>query len=220
MLIWILIVLAALSVFLAYSGYLPGHTSIGWALLAVYFVVYCAFVFRWLPGLEIKGFGDAPRAVATMLFCGFLLGIQGPLVLELVSHLVLPDPSRGLKLIKVYSEAETKVVKDDLPGAILEYEKVIAEDPDDIVARFRLAELCCQNEEYRKAAMGYEAILARKKLLSTSQHCSALTRLSEIYAEHLNDTATARTFVQTIVDQYPGTKYAGYAIERLKNIPG
>jgi tetratricopeptide (TPR) repeat protein len=214
-LLFLLILMIALSFYLAYSDYLRGRTYIGWGFLVVFAAIYLEFASLWFK--RSQGATDMFIAV---IACVFLLMTQGPLIVELISLAVMPDPSRGVKLVKVYTEAERKVSQDDLPGAILEYEKVIAEDPDDIVARFRLAELCHQNEEYRKSALAYEAILARKEQLSTSQHCSALTRLSDIYAERLNDAQTARKFVQTIIDEYPGTKYAGYAMDRLKNIQG
>lgn len=213
-LFFILLVLAGLSIFLAYSGYLEGRTYIGWAYLVVFLVIYFQFVSLWYKKMD-TAFGMYVSALGLTL----LLMTQGPLVVELISQALLPDPSKGLKLVKVYSEAEKKVAQDDLPGAILEYEKVIAKDPEDIVARFRLADLCHQNEDYRKAALAYESIIARKQQLSMSQHCSALTRLSELYSEHLHDVQKAGIFVQAIIDQYPGTKYADYAAERLKNLP-
>ncbi len=217
-LIWVLcvcvlLVLDGFSIYLAFSGYLPGRTNVGWIFLGVYLAMYLAFAIGTYKVLAMS--------VTTILYVivlVFLLVLQGPLVAELVSQSVIPDASRGLKLIKVYTEAERRVAQDDLAGAIVEYEKVIAQDPDDVTARFRLAELCYQNEEYRKAAMAYETLLAREKELDMNRHCSALTRLSEIYAQHLGDIEKARKHVQTIIDKYPGTKYAGYAMDRLDSL--
>jgi tetratricopeptide (TPR) repeat protein len=208
-----LLTLSGVSIYLAFSGYLPGRTYIGWTFLGFYVTIFLAFAIFWLRPMQ-----NPFMQFFAALLLGLLLATQGPLVVELISQAVMPDPSKGLKLIKVYTEAEKRVVQDDLPGAIEEYEKVIAEDPDDVTARFRLAELCYQNEEYRKAAMAYEALLAREKGLDVNRHCSALTRLSEIYAQHLGDTKSARKHVQTIIDKYPGTKYAGYAMDWLENL--
>ncbi|UCD59000.1 MAG: hypothetical protein JSV16_07830 [Candidatus Hydrogenedentota bacterium] len=209
----ILIILAVFSIFLAYSGYLPGRTYIGWTVLGLYGAVFLWFAGVWLSKLQ------SPFSLFFAAIClALLLALQGPLVLGLMSQTVMPDPSKGLKLIKVYTEAEGKVAQDDLAGAITEYEKVIVENPDDVAARFRLAELCCENREYRKGAMVYEALLAHADKLDISQHCSALTRLSEIYVQHLGDVESARRHIQTIIRMYPGTKYAAYAIEHLGNL--
>ncbi|RJP65265.1 MAG: hypothetical protein C4532_17875 [Candidatus Abyssobacteria bacterium SURF_17] len=208
-----LLVLTGVSIYLAYSGYIPGRTHLGWAYFGFVLTVYFAFAY-----LCFRSIHDPFALFGSVLLMSLLLATQGPFVLELISQSIMPDPSKGLKLIKVYTEAERKAAQDDLPGAIAEYEKVIAEDPDDMTARFRLAELCYENEEYRKAAMSYEAILTRASRLDVHQHCSALTRLSEIYATHLNDIKGARKHVKTIIEKYPGTKYAGYAMERLDKL--
>jgi tetratricopeptide (TPR) repeat protein len=153
-----------------------------------------------------------------ILFLTGLLGLQAPLIAELIAQATLPDPSRNLRPLKVHTTAERKVAEQDLPGAIAEYEKIVADDPKDIDARFRLAELCCEHEEYRKAVAVYEALLGHPRKLGIGQHCSMLTRLSEIYARHLGDPTMARQYVQTIIDTHPGTKYAEYAEARLSNL--
>ena len=153
-----------------------------------------------------------------VIFLVLLLALHGPLVAELMTLAVMPDASRGLKLLKIHTEAERKVVDDDLPGAIEEYERIIAEDPADTAARFRLAELCYQNEEHRRAARAYEDILQKVGNLGVDQYCSAVTRLSEIYAYHLGDATTARRHIQSIIQKFPNTKYASYARERLDSL--
>jgi hypothetical protein len=123
-------------------------------------------MFRWLLSMSNE----------TVLFnifrilgvCMGLLYIQGLFVLELVTYTFMPDPSKGLKPMNVYSLAEKKALQDDLTGAIAEYEKVIAEAPDDLTARLRLAELCCENEDYKKAVMACETLLAREQRLDST----------------------------------------------------
>jgi tetratricopeptide (TPR) repeat protein len=168
----------------------------------------------WRAGAGGLGIG----ALFHIIFLSLLLMLQAPLLVELVTLAVMPDSSRGLKLLKVHTEAEKRVIQDDLPGAILEYESIIAEDPGDIEARFRLAELRYQNEEYRKSASAYEALLGHSQELDMDRHCSVLTRLSEIYAHQLGDVETARAFVQRIVSEYPDTRYADYAREHIDNL--
>jgi len=212
-LLCILLALGGVSIYLAYSGYIPGHTDLGWAFLGVYLIVYLMFAIAWVS--TITGPFSSMFAVVGL---ALLLALEAPLVVELVSQSVMPDPSKGLKLIEVHTEAERKVAEDDLPGAIAEYEKVIAENPVDVVARFRLAELCYEDHKYHKAVTAYEALLSYTQKLDISQHCSALTRLSEIYAQRLGDVESARRHIQTIIETYPDSKYASYARARLDNL--
>ncbi len=212
----ILSALGAVSLYLTFTGFFPGRTHIGWAFLGVTMAVLLTFVV-WHSGTgEVT-----PATYGNFFYVLFLLIFlipQGPLIVELLSLAAIPDPSKGLKPLKVHTDAERKVVEDDLPGAIAEYERIIAEDPEDIEARFRLAELCCEDEQYPKATAVYKALLECAKDLSISQHCSALTRLSEIHARHLGDVHTARSYIETIIQKYPDTKFAAYAKDRIDNL--
>ncbi len=147
-----------------------------------------------------------------------ILATQWPFVLELFSRSFLPDPSRGLKVIKTYSAAERRVSADDLPGAIEEYEKEIASDPGDVTARFRLADLCYQNKDYPKSIDAYKGLLELKSKLDIHQHCSALMRISEIYAQNLNNVEQAREYLDIIIREHGDTKYAVFAADRLQNL--
>jgi len=212
----VLTILGAISIYLTFTGFFPGRAHYGWALLGISFTVFFGSVVINAGAGEI-GF-ETVFSLVYVLFLSAFLALQGPLVLEMISLTVIPDPSKGLKPLKVHTEAEKKVVEDDLPGAIAEYERIITEDPEDYDARFRLAELCCENQEYRKAATVYEEVLKLAEGLSVSQRCSALTRLSEIYASHLGDVNNARRCIRTIIESHPDTKYAGYAEDRLSNL--
>ena len=198
----VLFVLGVVSIHLTSSGYFPGRARVGWALFGIALAMFFPTA-TWGAG---TGGGAGVGALFHIIFLSLLLMMQGPLLIELITLAVMPDPSQGLKLLKVHTEAEKKVIQDDLPGAILEYESIIAEDPGDIEARFRLAELRYQNEEYRKSAAVYEALLGHSQELDMDRHCSILTRLSEIYAHQLGDVETARAFGHRIVSEYPDTR--------------
>ena len=203
--------LGILSNYLTFSGYIPGNTKIGWTLVCA-----ALAVFSWPLILMSRSEQAGVGILLHIIFLGVLLAMQAPLVAELIT--LIPDRSRGLKVLKVHSEAEKRVNDDDLPGAIEEFDRIIAEDPHDLEARFRLAEICCRNNEYRKAATTYEALLKSAKKLEMSSRCVALTRLSEIYAQHLGDVGRAREIINLIIDKYPDTKYARYAKERLSAV--
>ncbi|MBI4831529.1 MAG: tetratricopeptide repeat protein [Candidatus Lindowbacteria bacterium] len=206
-----LLAISAISLYLTHSGFITGRTTIGWVVVGIYAAVFLTFVFQWLPKVSMNPFLNAAILV-------FLLMPQGPLVFDLLSQAITPHSSGGMRLVKAYSAAEGKLAQGDLKGAIVEYEKVLANDPKDTVARLRLAELCLQSGEYLKAAAAYETMVAQKRRLSMGSRCSALTMLSEIYAKRLGDIERARKCLQMIVKDYPETKYARYAAERLINL--
>lgn len=212
-LLCILAVLGVFSIWLAYSDLVAGRAFLGWGVLACFAVVYAMFASAWLEDM-----GDAGGLFVAAIALALILMTQGPLLFETITQSFVPNSSSGLKLLKVHTEAEKKVIEDDLPGAITEYESIVAEDPDDLDAVYRLAEICCENQDYVKAAKAYHAIVTHGRDLGISQHCSALTRLSEIYANNLGDIEKARKCIRIIIKEYPETKYAGHASARLENM--
>jgi hypothetical protein len=102
-LILILIVLAVASIQLAFSGSLQGREYLGWILLIIFGVVAYESVAIWMsrhPGPISK--------LATGIVGALLFATQAPLLVELISQAVLPDRSKGLRLLKVHTEAEKK----------------------------------------------------------------------------------------------------------------
>jgi tetratricopeptide (TPR) repeat protein len=208
-----LLALAVVSIYMSLSGYLPGRTHIGWAFLAAFIAGTAVFGVIWF-----SRYTDAVGQFLGLMIIIVLLASQSPLAAELVSQGAVPDGSKGLKLLNVHTSAERMVIEDDLPGAIAEFERIIENDPEDYPARFRMAEVCCQAEDYRKAVAAYEALLEYAGELSRDQHCLALTRLADIYANNLGDTANARRCIHMIIEKYPNTSYAGHARARLANL--
>lgn len=211
-----MLVSAAACLSLTSSEFIRNHTTTGWVLLGIYLVLCFTFMFRWLGSMSNETV--LINILKILVVCTCLLYIQSLFVLELITCTFMPDPSKGLTLMNVYSLAEKKALQDDLAGAIAEYEKVIAEEPEDITARLRLAELCCENAEYKKAVMAYEALLARAKRLDANQYCTVHSRLSDIYAARLADREAARKHVRAIIEKYLDSKYAQLAEDRLATL--
>ncbi|RJP23010.1 MAG: hypothetical protein C4520_07120 [Candidatus Abyssobacteria bacterium SURF_5] len=209
----ILALLIAVSIWFAYSGYVEGRTTIGWVFLFIFLIVYVEF-----SGLLYARTDDAAGLFVLVLSMILILMTQGPLLFELISLGVMPNPARDLKVIKSYAKAERKVAEEDVAGAIAEYEIVIADDPHDVTARFRLADLRYQAGDYRKAVEAYAEIAALTEKLDMNQRCSALMRLSEIHAQNLGDPENARKYLNMIINEYAGSKFAGYAMDRLNQL--
>jgi len=215
----LLLVMIIISLWFAFSGWVERYTILGWVFLAVFSAVYISFCKVWFASL-VDSISGIMISLLSVVLSGLILATQGPLLLELISWSVTPDPSRGLKTVKFHSAAERKVIEDDLPGAIAEYEKIIAGDPDDIEARFRMADLCYQNKDYQKAVEPYQALANLSEKLDLSQHCSSLMRLSEIHAQNLGDFAGARKFLEKIIEEHPDTKFSEYVADRLEILGG
>jgi tetratricopeptide (TPR) repeat protein len=210
----LLVIMGYFAYRLSVSGILDKYEYLGWIYFGGYLLIYIPFVAAWFRAKgEVTGW-----EILHIILLAILVLPLGHLGAELIKITVMPDPSKGLKLLKVHSEAERKVVEDDLPGAIEEYEKVLAKDSSDIAARLRMADLCNEAKQYEKAAAAYEVLLRKPQGLGVDQHCSVLTRLSEIYARQLGEYEKAREVVQLIIDKYPDTEYAKFAKDRLSNL--
>jgi tetratricopeptide (TPR) repeat protein len=209
----LLIGLALLSLQLAFSGNLEGRLLRGWILLIVVVVLTIELI-----GTAIYRYTDPAAKFAVGTIGVILFGSQTPLFLALIVETFSFKRSKGLNLLEVHSEAERLAIDDDLPGAIREYARIVAEKPEDIDSMLRLAELLSEHGAYRKSARVYENLLAHADKLKMARHCSVLTRLAELYAHQLGDIEKARAFTRTIMNQYPDSKYARYAMDRLKNM--
>ncbi len=208
-----LLVLAVVSMHVAFAGNLEGRAHLGWILLIVSCALTYEFIGRWMathPGPTTKILVGCVGAI--------LFGAQTPLLVALITHTFSFRGTGGLKLLEVHSRAEQLISEDDLPGAIAEYEDILTQTPDDLDVWILLADLLYKNGEHRRSAGAYEVVLNQSQDLAVHRHCLVLTRLSELYAHHLDDMARARGFVETIIREHPGTKYARYASDRLNNM--
>lgn len=204
-----LFILGVVSIRLTGNDFFKTRRSAGWALMGVALAIFFPAV-SWM--------GMSMGAIFYAVFLSMILALQGPLMLELVTLALMGDRSAGLKLLKSYSMAERNIIEDDLSGSIAEYESAVAEDPDDVEARLRLAEVSFQNAEYRKTVEAYEAALHRGKKLSAERKCLILTRLAQIHAEQFGEPDKARRLLETIIKKYPNTRFSEYAQERMAGL--
>jgi tetratricopeptide (TPR) repeat protein len=209
----LLIALCVLSIRLAYSGDVAGQTWKGWILLLFILVLTIEVIGTWIYLNP-----DPFNTLFAGLFGALIFGSQCPLLLELIGQTVAALRTKNLKIIEVYSEAEALAAQNDLPGAIREYQRIVAEKPEDLDPLFRMADLMYQNGDHLKSAGAYQRILEHPQELGVERHCATLTRLSELYANQLGDVEKARGFVRTIIKEHPDTRYAKYAASRLRNM--
>ena len=208
-----IVVLGSVFFWLANSGYLGGYKYVGWALLGAELVITFSAV---VGQASAEGMGFI--ALFYILFLTYMLAMQASPIAELLILTFAPDRSAGLKLLKSYSIAERMIIEEDLSGSITEYEDAVADDPSDIEARLRLAEVLFQNAEYRKAVEAYESALRIGKGLGAERRCLILTRLAQIDAEQLGELDKARNLLETIIKKYPDTRFSNYAEERMARL--
>ena len=209
----VLLLLGIISIHRAFSERPAGRDNIGRAILGISLGVFLLSVGGWMRT------GASGCSLLGLIFVlGCLAAMQAPLIAELLSEALMPDPSKGLTVTSDHSKAESDSIKGDFKCAVEEYERVIAKDQRDAVAHFELAELYLEKKDYHKAVGMYEEGLAHAKKLRREQYSSAHTRLADIYAHHLYDVEAARRHLQAIMKKYPGTAYADYAAESLDKL--
>jgi tetratricopeptide (TPR) repeat protein len=207
-----LIGLAILSLNLAFSGNLAGRSHIGWIVLLVSIVLTEVII-----GAFMSAAPDIPTRFLIGCFGVALFGCQAPLVITLIAQLSSPNRSKGLNLLEAHSKAERLVTEEDFPGAIGEYRRIVDAKPEDLSSLSRLADLLYDSGEIRKAAGIYGELLKHADELGMASHCSVLTKLAELYSG-LDDVEKARAYAEAIIRSYPGSKYAGYARDRINNM--
>jgi tetratricopeptide (TPR) repeat protein len=208
-----LITLGVVFSYLANSGLLYEYRYLGWLVLLADLAIF----FSTAVKLSSAG-GLGGAALFYLFFLGLLFASQRGPIVDLLILTFTPDRSDGLKLIKSYSKAERKIIEDDLGGSVAEYEHAVTEDPDDVEARLRLAEVLFKNADHEKSAEAYEEVLQRERKLSAERRSLILTRLANIHADKFGDKEKARELLQSIIDAYPETRFSEYAKERLAGL--
>jgi tetratricopeptide (TPR) repeat protein len=208
-----LIGLALFSLRLAFSGGPRDRPLTGWIVFLL-----SIFLTREVIGGFINSYPDPSVRITVGIVGVILFGCQAPLIIALVTELFTPRGSASLKLLETHSKAERLAVEDDLPGAVNEYKRIVAENPADIEAISRLADLLYEDGEFRESAKVYEDLLRRSDDLGMARHCSVLTKLVELHANNFGDMEKARSFAEAIIKKYPNSRYAGFARSRISNM--
>ena len=105
-------------------------------------------------------------------------------------------------------------------AALYAYEQALADAPraQRATVMLRLAETAVLAGRPDEALRWWTAALKQKKGMSPEQRAGALFRMAEVLTTTSNDVPGAARLLKQVRDDYPGTKYATFAADRLREL--
>jgi tetratricopeptide (TPR) repeat protein len=126
----------------------------------------------------------------------------------------------GGKTDPTVARADALVSERKYDDAIGLYLQAIAKNKKNPAPRLKLADLYFRLRDYDNCLKCIEQAVRMRKGLSDDERCSRLNRLADIYLQQKRDRASAIKALQLIVKDYPKSKSAVFARERIKQISG
>ncbi len=121
------------------------------------------------------------------------------------------------KIAREYSVARSFAAQGEFEEAIQEYRRGLEKDPENVMLRLEIAEILCRDmKEYRRAISELEECL--KVRLGETQGASVLNRIADIYEINLGDEEAALATLRKIAQNWPGTKVAQRARQRIESM--
>ncbi len=114
--------------------------------------------------------------------------------------------------------AERLEGQNNFRSAVEAYEEAIQKDKKNPAPQLKLANLYFRLREYDKGLQCMLDALQKGKNISASERCSAMNRMADIYIQHKKNPAAAVEILSRIIAEYPNSKYARYARERIAGI--
>lgn len=192
------------------------------AALAIFLWVGAILLWQLEKQAHLASGSDPSKVV--MLFAGLLL--VGTAAAVLLAGLVLPafgewtgsflfSPQQKIEA-GPHDAAIALLAQGDPQGALKEYGRVVAHDPDDSHAWSEMARICCRDlGDPQQAA----AVLGRALERDWPQEQASFlaNRLADVYVQE-GDIATAQSLLQQVVETMPGTSFAAHATRRLREL--
>jgi tetratricopeptide (TPR) repeat protein len=182
----------------------------------------------WLLFQQARAYGTGEQTDATKVIAYFggailLTVLAGvifalsllPVIAEHLSNLFY-SPSEEIEK-DPHSDARSKVAQGDFPGAIEEYEKICAANPEDTLALSEMAKVYCDKLETPEAGA---AVLEKALEREWPQDEAAFlaSRLVDVYWNYQRDAVKARQLLIQIAENFPETRHAANAQHRLHEI--
>jgi tetratricopeptide (TPR) repeat protein len=115
-----------------------------------------------------------------------------------------------------YGRARALIIDGKFNEAIGEFSKILEESPDDDYSRQQIAEIYAEHlKNYHKAIEEYKKLLEMK--IDENRSISTLSRLADLYGDHLNERRIAVEMLEEIVRRYPDSPNANRARRRLES---
>lgn len=183
------------------------------------------------PGFMIIVFVTLALALAGVpLWFGFPIGlVAAAIATALIYHFseatgqgflsFLQPSGSSTPYEKQYSLQESLAIRGNVAGAIASYEEIIAQDPGDIEARIRAAELHAGKGGNPKRAAECFAEARRVPGLTAARDLYISNRLIDLLRGPLNDEGRALVELRRLVQLHPASrdaKFARGAIAKMK----
>jgi len=118
--------------------------------------------------------------------------------------------------LKTYDLAEAAVKNEQYDRAVRLYRKKISEDPDDIEAYRRLAEVLVKKEWLEDAVTVFQAGMNRAD--TARDRCRMAFRLAEVLHDRLGRPEEGAELYRMIAEEYPDDRRAEHAESRLQRM--
>ena len=134
----------------------------------------------------------------------------------MVAGAVLPDDRGGAGV--GYSHIETLEARGDIAGALVEWEKVITDQPDALAARITAAELYTRKaDNHRRAEQLYRSVQAHAKSPDETKRY-VTQRLIDLYLGPINDEGRALVELRRVANRWPNSPEGKGALQAIANI--
>lgn len=122
----------------------------------------------------------------------------------------------GMKTDKTYDKAEAEEKKRNYDKAMEIYKQYITEDPNDLEAKRRMAEIFYIKGQYDVAVKEFKEIIPLIK--DTEIKVMLIFRVSDILVEKPNRVEEAKILLKRVEHEFEGTKFSRFATNRLKRL--
>lgn len=177
-------------------------------------------------------------AIVMLLYIGpsfenvfVVVAVYGGLIVAMVLAFIYSDRlSAGIaafllggenvgKVKETYSLAERYEIERNFDGAIEIYRRAIERDKTAPAPRLKLGDLYYQLNDFDNCIKYLqEALNVSSKKMSESERCSLMNRIADVYLHNKADPMSAMAVLRRLVKEYPKSKYAVYARDRIINI--
>jgi len=161
-----------------------------WVTLAVYGGIIGGMLLAWWYSGRLSG-GIA----------GFMLG-----------------DSAGADAQETYSLAERYETEHEYGKAIEQYRRAIEKDKKNVQPRMKLADLHYRLGEYDRCITHMQEAVDLSRTMPMSERCALMNRLADVYLEQKHDPVSALEILRKIVTEFPDSRYAVYARDRMMQI--
>jgi tetratricopeptide (TPR) repeat protein len=184
--------------------------------------VFAGLMVVWLTYAMIVMALQHPVKYAPLLLIGFILlmGILGTLMLgagNRAASFYYAHDEDSIEVRPQYSVAEARVREGKYAEALIEFDKVLQQYPNDTTGHVRIAEILCRHFQ-RYDAAARQIRLAMENQTKPDTWVFLSNRLADIQVEHQLDYAGARDTMQQVILKYPGSSYAEKARARVMAI--